>query len=311
MAHRRHAAAQLTAGDRRAEAQLTAESRAPEIALIVVPYDSALFDTRMGAGPKHLVAGDLCERLRERGNEVRVDEITPDAGAVRAEIATAFDLNRRLASSVAAARKRGAVPITLAGNCNTAVGTIAGLGAERTGVLWFDAHGDFNTPETTVGGFLDGMALAIVTGRCWTRLASSVRRFAPVAEDRVILVGARDLDDEESVALARSGVVHLALDATSRLAAAVDALATRVEQLYVHVDLDVLDASEGQANGFAGGPGLTLAEVLRAIETAGSRIPIAGAAVTAYDPSFDRTGSIRRAGVAVAERIAERVAGSL
>jgi arginase len=275
------------------------------VELVVVPFDTALLETRMGAGPKHLVTGGLRERLNERGHAVRVHEIAPDDGALRAEIATAFDLQRRVASAVATACARDALPITLAGNCNTAVGTIAGLGAERTGVLWFDAHGDFNTPETTVGGFLDGMAIAIVTGRCWTRLSARVPGFAPVAEDRVILGGGRDLDDEESVALASSGVVHLLPGETSRLASAIDALAARVTQLYVHVDLDVLDASEGQANAFAGGPGLMLAELLGAIELAAGRIPIAGAAVTAYDPSFDHSGSIRRAGIAVVERIAE------
>ena len=59
----------------------------------------------------------------------------------------------------------------LAGNCNTALGSVAGLDhLDRTGVVWFDAHGDFNTPETTVTGSFDGMALAMLTGRCWTGL---------------------------------------------------------------------------------------------------------------------------------------------
>jgi arginase len=258
----------------------------------------------MGAGPRHLVAGGLPERLGGRGHEVRVEEIAADESAMRAEIATAFDLNRRIASSVAAARARGAVPVTLAGNCNTAVGTITGLGAGSIGVLWFDAHGDFNTPETTVGGFLDGMALAMVTGRCWTRLAAGVPGFTPVAEDRVILVGGRDLDDEESLALANSGVAHPPSDDTARLAVAIEALSGRVAQLYVHVDLDVLDESEGLVNSYSGGRGLSLAELLGAIEMAGARIPIAGGAVTAYDPAYDRTGSIGRAGIAVVERIA-------
>jgi arginase len=278
--------------------------------LLVVPYDSAMLATRMGAGPAALVAGGIRERLATHGHDVAVEVISPERNVPLAEIATAFSLDRQLASSVAAAYARGALPITLSGNCNAAVGTIAGLGAATTGVLWFDAHGDFNTPETSIGGFLDGMALAIVTGRCWTRLASRVHGFAAVPEDRVILVGGRDLDDEEAVALADSRIVHLPTDATSRLAAAVAALAERVEQLYVHCDLDVLDASEGRANEFAGGAGLTLDELLGAIELAGSRIPIAGAAVTAYDPSFDHTGSIRRAGIAVVERIAELASSS-
>jgi arginase len=281
------------------------------VRLLVVPYDSAQRDTRMGAGPGRLVAGGLRDRLAASGHDVKVETIDATDGAWRAEIGTAFDLNRRVATSVAAAREEGAFPITLAGNCNTAVGTIAGLGASSTGVLWFDAHGDFNTPETTVGGFLDGMALAMVTGRCWMRLAAGVPRFVPVPEDRVILVGAGELDDEESFMLAASAITRLPVDGTSRVEeraeAAVDRLASRVEQLYVHVDLDVLDASEGQVNAYSGGAGLTLAEVLRTIEIAAARLPIAGAAITAYDPAFDATGSVCRAGIEVVERIVELV----
>src|SRR5215217_3258315 len=133
----------------------------------------------------------------------------PTEGSWVAEIGAAVDLDRQLANAVAAARARGAFPLTLAGNCISSVGTVAGLGAGPTGVLWFDAHGDFNTPETTIGGFLDGMALATVVGRCWTSLAAGVPGFVPVAEENVVLVGARDLDPAEAALLAASGVVHL------------------------------------------------------------------------------------------------------
>ena len=72
-------------------------------------------------------------------------------------------------------------PLVLAGNCNAAVGVVAGLGPGAA-VLWCDAHADFNTPETTTGGFLDGMGLATVTGRCWTSMAARVPGFVPVAK---------------------------------------------------------------------------------------------------------------------------------
>jgi arginase len=280
-----------------------------DVELCIVPYDSALLDTRMGAGPRRLVTGGLPERLRERGHATRIHEIAPPDDALRAEIGTAFALNRRLAATVAEARARGAFTITLAGNCNSAVGTVAGtlMGADSTavGVLWFDAHGDFNTPESTIGGFLDGMALAMLTGRCWTRMTADVPGFAPVDEANVILVGGRDLDPDEAELLSSSAIVQIgADDPLSRFAAAIDALARRVARLYVHVDLDVLDASEGLANSYAGGAGLTLSQLLGCIEIAASRIPLAAAALTAYDPAFDHTGSICRAAIAVAERCA-------
>jgi arginase len=276
-----------------------------DVELCVVRYDSALLETRMGAGPRRLVSSGLPDRLLALGHDVCVQEIDAPEGELRAEIGTAFALSRQLAIAVSEVRERGAFPITLSGNCNTAVGTLAGLGAGEVGVLWFDAHGDFNTPESTTGGFLDGMALAMVTGRCWTGMTAGVRNFAAVREENVILVGGRDLDALEAELLAQSAITHLTPgDATARLAECMDALSRRVTSLYVHVDLDVLDEREGLANSYAGGPGLTLADLLRSIEIAASHVPLAAAAITAYDPGYDRTGSVCRAGITVAETLA-------
>lgn len=255
----------------------------------------------MGAGPPHLLASGLVQRLRDAGHDVKVRELSPSDGTWVAEIGTAFDLDRQLARVVASARGDGAFPLTLGGNCITSVGTIAGLGVARVGVLWFDAHGDFNTPETTLGGFLDGMALATVVGRCWTTLAAGVPGFAPVAEEDVILVGARALDRGESELLASSRVTHLHdEEAPSRLDAALAALGRRVDGLYVHVDLDVLDPGEGRANGYADGRGLSRIGLLDAIATAARRCRVLAAAITAYDPGYDGDGRIARTAIDVA-----------
>ena len=276
-------------------------ARGSDVQLITVPYDSAHRGLRMGAGPTHLVARGLPDRLREAGRSVDVRKLAPTDGSWVAEIGTAFDLDRQLAEVVASARTRGAFPLTLAGNCITSVGTLAGLGAGTTGVLWFDAHGDFNTPESTVGGFLDGMALATAVGRCWRMLAATVPGFTPVAEGNVVLVGGRDLDAAEAELLAASDVTHIrAPDVATRLDEALDTLAVRVEHLYVHVDLDVLDASEGRANAYAGGPGLSRGELLDAIASAARRCRIAAGAITAYDPGYDSDGRICATATAVA-----------
>ena len=261
----------------------------------------------MGAGPTHLVARGLLDRLRETGRRVDLRELAPSEGTWVAEIGTAFDLDRQLASTVSAARARGTLTLTLAGNCITSVGTIAGLGGgERTGVLWFDAHGDFNTPDTTAGGFLDGMALATVVGRCWTTLAAGVPGFAPVAEENVVLVGARDLDPAESGLLAASAIVHLRPDeAPARLDAVLEALARRIDQLYVHVDLDVLGGAEGRVNAYSGGPGLSRDELLGAIAAAGRRCHVVAGAITAYDPGYDSDGRVARTAFDVALALAE------
>jgi len=100
-------------------------------------------------------------------------------------------------------------------------------------------------------------------------------------------------------------VQHLPSDApVSRIAAAIADVARRVRRLYVHVDLDVLDAAEGRANGYVGGAGITLAGLLAAIDAAGARCPIAAGAITAYDPAYDSDGRVCAAAVEVALALA-------
>jgi len=149
-----------------------------QVCLIRVPYDSGNRGVRMGAGPEKLAAA--AERLRSGGFEVTQASVEAPPG-FRTEIGTTFALHRAVAVEVRAALAGAAFPIILSGNCGSAIGALGGAGA-GTGLVWFDGHGDFNTPETTESGFLDGMALAIATGRCFRPLAASVSGFAPVPE---------------------------------------------------------------------------------------------------------------------------------
>src|SRR5436305_443248 len=177
-----------------------------DIQLLAVPYDSGNRGVRMGAGPEALLKAGLERALREKGHRVHTKIAELPANSWHAEIQTSFELMRMLSSAVDDAVKSGRFPIVLAGNCNTAVGTIAGLGAQSTGVAWFDAHADFNTPETTASGFLDGTAVAIITGRCWKELALTVPGFKPVPDAYICLVGTREVDSLEGELMAESSV---------------------------------------------------------------------------------------------------------
>jgi arginase len=271
--------------------------------IIQVPYDSAQRGARMGRGPLHLVERGAAAALQEEGHDVQVECVEAGDG-FRAEIATAFELHGRIANRVRAAVEGGRFPLVLSGNCNSCLGTLAALGPERTGVVWFDAHGDFNTPETTGSGFFDGMALAAATGRCWRRMVDGLWGDRRVPEQHVVHVGGRDLDAEEGEALRRSriAVVH-ADDVRARggrvaLRSAVESLGRHVESVYLHVDLDVLDPVAAPANGFLPANGLAVDDVREAIDTIGERLQVRGAAVTAYDPDYDRED--RALGAAVA-----------
>jgi arginase len=290
------------------------------IQLIQVPYDSGHRSLRMGGGPVRFAEGGAAERLRARGHEVSesvVEVGITDPPAFPTEIATSFALHRAVAEQVRAAAGEGALPVVLAGNCGSALGTMSALAAADpddstgTGVIWLDAHADFNTPETTTSGFLDGMALAALTGRCWRSLTASIPGFRPVPDTDVVLIGARDLDAAEEAALSASGVARVeaarmrAEGARAALDDALTALARRVSRVYLHVDLDVHDPAEARANQYAAPGGLPAGAVRDLVRVVAERFSIAATALTAYDPSYDPDGSMFEIGVELMGAVAE------
>jgi arginase len=274
------------------------------VTVIAMPFHNAVPETGMGAGPRRLLEqARLAEAL---GPDTGVDWIELVDGA-EPEIARTFELNSWLATAVARAARNGRFPLVLSGNCNSCLGVTAGVPATDLGVVWFDAHADFDTPEDNVSGFLDVMALSTLTGSCWEALRSSIPGFAPVAERDVILVGARDLHEYQWRRLGASDVRRIA---TSDLDGSLGALGAALDQLgdgkaiYLHVDLDVLDPSVGRANEYAAKSGLTLDRLLESIAAIRDRREIAAATISAYDPACDDDGRIAAAAVEVARAIA-------
>ena len=261
--------------------------------LIAVPYDSGVRGWRMGAGPDRLLESGLEARLRAAGHAISAEHVELPAGAATAEIAATFTLAAQLADRVRAARAEGALPIVLAGNCASAIGTLSGLDDAAPAILWLDAHGDLNTPETTRSGFLDGMALAIATGRCWGAMASAVPGFRPIPDTNVCLIGTRDLDIAEIDLLdaSRIGAVHPHY-AFLHLTPALDAIRGRAETAYLHIDLDVLHPEEGRVNQFATPGGFLLGQMMAVIWSIRQRFEIGAVALTAYDPTCDPEGRI-------------------
>ena len=280
----------------------------PSVSVVVVPYDSGHRGLRMGAGPEHLVEGGLAEALRTGGPTPSFATVRPE-GDPPAEVATAFELHGLVSEQVRGALSEGRFPLVLSGNCNASVGTISGAGTQGLGVVWFDAHADFNTPETTTTGFTDGMGLAVAVGHCWRKMAEGVPGFSPVAEEDVVLAGARDVHPAEEERLAASGVTVVGADRLGReglgaLAAALDGLASGVGGVYVHLDLDVLDpARAGKANGFATEGGLDAEGLLAALEMVRGRFDVVAAGIASYDPGFDADGRVLGAALACVEAL--------
>jgi arginase len=271
---------------------------AKQLRLISHPFHNGLEGVDMGAGPVRLLADpELVAQLRAQGWDVR-SEVVPAPDASDPEIVRIAEGDRRLAQHVGAAVAEGAFPLVLAGNCNSCLGTVAGLGPRDAplGVVWLDAHADFDTPDRSLG-FFDGMGLAILTGNGWELLRGTIDGLAPVDERDVVLAGVRDLEEHQRAPLDGSELrlVPGRTAAGPAYDAALDALTERAGSVYLHVDLDVLDPSVGRANRFAADGGLTVAELARAIELVFERLQVTAAAITAYDPALDTDGGMARA----------------
>ena len=279
-----------------------------DVHLLVVPYDSGHRGARMGAGPESLVRAGIDRALAADDHRTTTSLIEVPRDSWTSEIATAFELMRRVAAAINGAKT--SLPVVLAGNCITTIGALATYPQSRTGVIWFDAHADFNTPDTTASGFLDGTALSAVTGGSWRQLALSVPGFRPIPEENACVVGARDLDAMEKRLLSASGVTTVgAAEMRTALPAALEGLTKNVDRVHVHIDLDVLDASVARANTYAVGGGLTVEDLEFALSSIGRALPIAGITLSAYDPAGDAGGRAAKAAVSVvraAVRAAQR-----
>ena len=276
--------------------------------LIQVPYDSGHRNLRMGRGPLRFGEHGAAERVRATGRDV-VESIIDVPAPFPTEVGTTFAVQRALSDAVCAAVAAGGFPLILAGNCSSALGTVSGVRAgspndtSPIGVIWLDAHADFNTPETTTSGFLDGTALAMLAGRCWGALTASIPGFRAVSDAHVVLVGARDIDPAEEQLLSESRVMRVeaarlqADGAATALDASFTTLAGHVSRVYLHIDLDVHEPTEAQANQYAAPGGLSPSTVRDLVRVVAERFDIAAVALTAYDPAYDESGRMLEVGL--------------
>src|SRR5688572_28585111 len=132
------------------------------ISLVTAPYDLGHEGVGVGAGPDRLLDEGAVETLEEAGHEMEVVRVVPQAGSTN-EIGASFEIVRRVSEAVSRAVEEGAFPIVLSGNCLSSIGIVAGLGRD-VGIVWLDAHADFNTPDTSLSRFADRLGLASPSG---------------------------------------------------------------------------------------------------------------------------------------------------
>ena len=215
----------------------------------------------------------------------RVSEETVNLGLLGGEIATV----------TAAARQAGHGVVMTGGDCTHITGIVGGLqdahGADaRIGLIWFDAHGDFNTPHTTLSGMLGGMPVAVCAGLAFPRWREGSHIVAPLPTDRILMVDVRNLDPAEEQ-LVRSTDIVIAAPAEgfpgADLTSAVNALADRCDYLYFHIDSDILDERYVPNHGTREPNGPDMAQVKAAIDTVMATSKVAVYAVVSVYGSGD------------------------
>ena len=194
-------------------------------------------------------------------------------------------LHKELAKHVTQAVDAGALPVSIAGDCCTAIGVMAGL--QRAGIaplfIWFDAHGDFNTWETTPSGFLGGMPLAMIAGLGEQTMPNAVG-LQPVEYEQIILTDGRDLDPGEKELVSGSGILHMR-DPMDLLK-----YDFPYRSIYVHFDTDILNPLDAPAMNYLaeGGPKAEkLAKVFRHIAKTGK---VKAISVSSWNPELDEDG---------------------
>ncbi len=249
-----------------------------EIAIIGVPQDLGASRRGVDMGPSAMRVAELSEKIARLGYDVidygnlhchDIDEDLKEESSDKLRfLSEIMDTCLHLKQEVKYIVDRNQFPLILGGDHSISIGTLAGVkaaGKQKVGIIWVDAHGDFNTPLTTPTGNIHGMPFAVLTGRGDERLLG-IGPSPTVREENAVLIAARDLDREEAESLRSSGVTVFTMrmiDEMGMAKVATEALriATMgVDHLHVSFDIDALDPEEAPGTGTRVNGGLTYRE---------------------------------------------------
>jgi len=271
------------------------------IEIVTVPYRYDEFNQGLGAGPQALVSAGVASRIASSLHQVGNPLAASLAQEARESGQTAVNIGRLGSSTaglVAEARRAGSAVICLIGDDTAAIGVVSGLqqahGANaKIGVVWIDAHGDFNTPQTSVSGILAGMPVAVLAGLAGPRWRDAAGMQAPIPTDRILIAGVRDLDNqEESLLRATSATILPGAKARSvePFAEAVNELAAGCDLLYLHLDLDVLDPELVPSASTPAASGLDVKTVSALMAAAYDTGKVAATSYSSLNPGGGRLG---------------------
>lgn len=277
------------------------------IEVIGVPMDLGAGRRGVDMGPSAIRIADLEPRLEHLGYKVEdfgdLDVMIPETqpvgqGSVRykeAILKTCEELSREVTRSL----EHGRLPLVLGGDHSLGIGSVAGSTGfhasrgEKLGLVWFDAHGDANTPDTTPSGNIHGMSLAICLGLGDPELVNLGGRHPKVQARNTVLIGIRDLDDGEREILKRSGcTVYTMRDVDERgmrdvVDEAVGIAGDGTAGIHLSFDMDVIDPEDAPGTGTPVWGGITYREAHLAMELINDRAEIAAIDVVEVNPVLD------------------------
>jgi len=255
-------------------------SAAVKVDVIKQPYSGSRNTPELSMNPDYIHAAGLERLIESWGGElvrpVQDIRLTPEQDRQYGEWNRLGLASSNFAAAVREARRDGLVTIGLEANCNGLLGMLAGLkydengNAQDVGLVFIDAHGDFNVPETTLSGMLGGMPVAIAAGHALHNLRRTSGLEEPLPMEHIVWGGVRDLDPLEAERFREYEVQQFSVEDVRELSAnlrrQMDELSERVDAIYVHIDMDVLDPREVPGHDLAVENGPTSKELAAAME---------------------------------------------
>ena len=284
------------------------------LSIIGVPMDFGQTRRGVDMGPSAIRYAGIAERLEmlqydiEDLGDIKIEgayEKSPERSALK-NLDAVRDGNEKLASKVDEAVARGRFPLVLGGDHSIAIGTLAGLGKhyENLGVIWFDAHGDLNTEDTSPSGNIHGMPLAASLGFGHPALTMLGGYSPKVKPEHVVIIGARDLDEGERTLINGQGIKVYTMHEIDRLGMTkvmeetIAYLKERTDCVHLSLDLDGLDPHDAPGVGTPVAGGISYRESHLAMEMLAEADIISSAEFVEVNPILDEKN--RTAKVAVA-----------
>lgn len=285
------------------------------IQLFGVPMDLGQQRRGVDMGPSALRYAGLHARLRALGHTLTdngnlnvplPENEPPDISRAR-HLPSIASVCREVCAKTLSVLEKHETAIFLGGDHSISIGTVSAMAThgEKVGVLWVDAHGDFNTPEISPSGNVHGMALAALLGRGPKELTDIGRVGAKLRPSEVIIIGARDLDVREREELHESGIMVLTMRAIDEMGMAqaarraLDRLG-HVARLHVSLDMDVLDPYEAPGVGTPVPGGLSYREAHLLMEILADTGRVGSLDIVEVNPILDERNRTARLGVELA-----------